>query len=581
MDSTHDQVPAFSAPLADPLYYLRNFHRLLAWVATRYDDLLSDTERAFVAAFGRLPEASQGLLVRLVMRRGTLFRRNRISYPELGDTGQALGPLLALGWLEADPEVDAETLAPLITRAELLRLLGDETAAHSRQSRKPVLVAALAAQRPGARPFSDWCTDDTSPIDDQLLALTIMPVCQRLRLMFFGNLYQDWSTFVLTELGHQRFEPVPLARDSRAFTCREDIDTALALHACREALEAGMAPGDVAALMPPAPTLPWLRARHDRLRYLLGRHFERAEDNDAALACYRHSALPDAAIRRIRVHERSGDAHTALALAREIEAQPPSDEATLQVRRMLPRLLRKAGQPRPSPGAQSSIQAEPAIPAMALTLDKMGPGSRVELAVQAHLEATQPGGTVHYLENALFSSLFGLLCWPAVFAPLPGAFFHPFQSGPADLRHSDFTPRRQALFDACLAPLAADQHRDIILERYHSHQGTQSPFVYWGALTEALLEEALACIPAAHLQLIFRRMLASPERHRSGFPDLVRFFSESAHDAHGLPRYELIEVKGPGDRLQDHQQRWLTFFVRHGIPASVCHVTFTPGCAPS
>jgi len=31
-------------------------------------------------------------------------------------------------------------------------------------------------------------------------------------------------------------------------------------------------------------------------------------------------------------------------------------------------------------------------------------------------------------------------------------------------------------------------------------------------------------------------------------------------------------VKGPGDRLQDHQIRWLQFFAGEGIPASVCYV---------
>lgn len=34
----------------------------------------------------------------------------------------------------------------------------------------------------------------------------------------------------------------------------------------------------------------------------------------------------------------------------------------------------------------------------------------------------------------------------------------------------------------------------------------------------------------------------------------------------------MIEVKGPGDRLQDHQTRWLEFCVDHSIPVSVCYV---------
>jgi hypothetical protein len=34
----------------------------------------------------------------------------------------------------------------------------------------------------------------------------------------------------------------------------------------------------------------------------------------------------------------------------------------------------------------------------------------------------------------------------------------------------------------------------------------------------------------------------------------------------------LIEVKGPGDRLQNNQRRFLEFCVSHGMPVSVCYV---------
>ncbi len=48
-------------------------------------------------------------------------------------------------------------------------------------------------------------------------------------------------------------------------------------------------------------------------------------------------------------------------------------------------------------------------------------------------------------------------------------------------------------------------------------------------------------------------------------PDLIQFWPAEG-------RYRMIEVKGPGDRLQDNQRRWLDFFAAHDIPVSVCHV---------
>lgn len=48
-------------------------------------------------------------------------------------------------------------------------------------------------------------------------------------------------------------------------------------------------------------------------------------------------------------------------------------------------------------------------------------------------------------------------------------------------------------------------------------------------------------------------------------PDLIQFFPEQRG-------YRMIEVKGPGDRLQDNQLRWLDFCAEHGMPVEVCYV---------
>src|SRR5215813_3855607 len=109
----------------DPFYYLSNFERALAWIAERYDDLLDDSEQAFLAAFlrdgMRLPKASRALLVRMLMRKGTLFRTGRLAYAEIGCPVQAAAPLAALGWVDADSGVSLDELFALATRPELQR----------------------------------------------------------------------------------------------------------------------------------------------------------------------------------------------------------------------------------------------------------------------------------------------------------------------------------------------------------------------------------------------------------------------------------------------------------------------------
>ena len=72
---------------------------------------------------------------------------------------------------------------------------------------------------------------------------------------------------------------------------------------------------------------------------------------------------------------------------------------------------------------------------------------------------------------------------------------------------------------------------------------------------------------AQHLKRIFERLLFDLKSNRSGLPDLIQFFPESRH-------YRMLEIKGPGDRIQDNQQRWLEYFLKHGIPAEVIYVSW-------
>ena len=192
----------------------------------------------------------------------------------------------------------------------------------------------------------------------------------------------------------------------------------------------------------------------------------------------------------------------------------------------------------------------------------------VELATRAFL--TEPDAPVHYVENALINSLFGLLCWDVVFLPLPGAFFHEFHSAPADLYTPDFHRRREREFAACFAQLATGEYRQTIRRTFACKVGIQSAFVSWGLLTPELLDVALECLPPAHLERCFQRILLDVKTNRAGFPDLIQFWPRER-------RYRMIEVKGPGDRLQDNQIRWLDYCASHGMPVSVCHVHWAAG----
>jgi hypothetical protein len=119
---------------------------------------------------------------------------------------------------------------------------------------------------------------------------------------------------------------------------------------------------------------------------------------------------------------------------------------------------------------------------------------------------TQSDEPIYYVENSLINALFGLLCWEAIFKPLPGAFFHPFHRGPVDLHSADFRQRRAPEFAASLAALDSGLYRERIRQTYAEKFGIQSPFVVWPVMTAQLLELALTCIPAQHLKHAFERI---------------------------------------------------------------------------
>ena len=545
-------LPVIVNPLDDPFYYLNNFMQVLDWLEHRYADVLSVEEQDFIRDFNRLPRESQALLVRLVMRKGVHFRAGKLSYVEIGDIASAAAPLLTSGWIDEQSPLHIEDLFEVLLKAEILQCFG--SAIDQPKGKKTDWLPALSEQFPEAQSFAQWCP----ALNERLFSLTVMGLCDRLRLMFFGNLYQDWSEFVLADLGIFTYEKVEFCVESRGLRSREDVDACLFLHSCQQQFEAGE---DVAVIVAQINGLqldnPCLQRRRGKLLFQIGQHCERVADFSTALSLYRECAYPGARLRLIRVLERCAEYQLAMDLAAHAEQAPESAAEHQHLSRVLPRLRRKLGGPpikRPAPLAMQRLD---------LQLPRHDPALSVEYYVQAHL--ADESAPVHYVENSLINSLFGLLCWPAIFAPLPGAFFHPFQRGPVDLLNEDFPARRADLFQACLAELDDGRYTQTVRERYSAKWGVQSPFVFWGALSEELLEQALDCLPAEHLKHWFNRLLLDIKANRAGMPDLIQFWPQHK-------TYRMIEVKGPGDRLQDNQLRWLEFCHEHQMPIAVCYV---------
>jgi hypothetical protein len=538
-----DRLPA-------PFYYLDHFHTALSWLKERYGDLLSPAEREFIAEFSRLPRASQALLVRLIMRRGQRFRATKIKYPEIGCLDAAFGALVELNWVDPHPLLSIDDLVKLITRAEMTELFTELPPTLA----KSEVHAVLRKTYTEVRSFEAW----RGNVNERVYWVAIAPLCTQLRILFFGNFRQEWSEFVLADLGIFRYETVPFSNDSRAFSTRRDIETFYSLHECRRRLHEEQPLQEVLAQVPRSSLQhEWLEGRRAKLLFQIARRHERNGDREEALTLYLGCSYPGARLRAIRTLEVAGRHRDAFELTAQAQERPESSAEAQKLERIGTRLERKLG----VPATSRRVAARPER--IDLIVPPPSGGKSVEQIAREHLAENH--APVYYVENGLINSLFGLLCWDAIFAPVSGAFFHPFQFGPMDLFSPTFRVRRVHVFEACFDALEANTYAPRIRQTFRVKKGTQSPFVAWGLLSDELLDHALTCIPAPDLRGYFERLLDNLAENRSGLPDLVQFWPSEQ-------RYRMIEVKGPGDRLQDNQLRWLEFCSHRHISVAVCHV---------
>jgi hypothetical protein len=367
---------------------------------------------------------------------------------------------------------------------------------------------------------------------------------------------------VLQDLGLSRYENYPIDHQHRLFKSREEVDQYWHLLQLREQLELNNSTEaliQLATQLPASCTSEKIQRRRAKLANQLAYELERIGEHALALELYGQSHLPPARERRIRLLEKQADFTAAWALLNDV-LENPRDEQELHVAlRMAPRLAKKL--------AQVFTKKTPAaIPeqhkVLTPLLDGHGNVLRVEEAVRLSLD--EKSTPCVYAENALLLGLFGLWLWPEMFRGIEGAFANPFQAAPLDIHQENFAANRPGIA-ALWKLIESDKHHEHIAHFWEEKFGIVNYFVNWSFLSKELLDLALYCIPAAHLKIVFERLLFDIKNNRSGLPDLIQFYP-------GQKTYRMIEVKGPGDRIQDNQRRWLDYFAQHQIPAEVWYV---------
>ena len=508
--------------------------------------------------FHCLPFAAQCLYVRLISRVGPWFRCRRLVYEELGDLNSAFAALAEADLLLVAQELLVGELGKLYTHAELQQALASSL---ERTKFKDKASLLLAIEKLGLEAAA--LTAQLRNFDGQdIVAPQGAEQVQLLQLLFFGNRRQSLTEFVLSDLGVASYFPYHLDRGQRLFASRIAVDEYLACAALSDCWYTLREEEDAQALLQLSQLVldkdvhcASTENRWFRLCNGLARDLERQGENDRALALYARSLQHPSRERRTRILEKAGRWREALALCDDIRGNPWCEQERDAAARILPRVRRKLQLDVPA-------RAREKFNEMQLCLAQTG--GPVELvAAEALLTQWQ---SVHYVENTLMNTLFGLAFWEQIFAPLPGAFHNPYQSAPGDMYEPGFRQRRQHMLDARLQELRSVPLQQTLCAAYRRYQGYQCRWVNWRYIDIDLVERATSIVPDAHLMAIWERMLFDPGERTGGAFQILLPWDMQPGD------YCLIEIKGPGDALQDSQKRWLRFFQAQAIPASVAWV---------
>ncbi|KAH9813790.1 VRR-NUC domain-containing protein [Melampsora americana] len=175
----------------------------------------------------------------------------------------------------------------------------------------------------------------------------------------------------------------------------------------------------------------------------------------------------------------------------------------------------------------------------------------IEELVLEHYCLDQNWNGIHS-EGSILTTLYSLIFWDILFAPVPGAFETSYQSAPLDLFTDAF----------------AIEIKSNLIKTYEreSLKKTWCIGLNWEKYGLIELLEILECFGMKAMCKILKILSEEYGYRRSGVPDLCLWNYKEK-------KVLFVEVKGPGDRLSETQMAWLDLLsIEIGLNVEVCDV---------
>lgn len=521
-----------------PHYYAQNVLEVFHTVRRQYGDLLSEEETHILTVISTLSTDAIRLFARILSRKGPVFTVEQFQYPEILNIPSAVNELSGLGLIERTPTLASENLLQVLNKSQLRQIFSVSRTDLTKDQLIDHILDSYS-RKSIHRQLHKVMT---------LFELNIADFIEAIQLLYFGNCYQDWSSFVVRDLGVLRLEQYQVDRKHRQFDSRCAINCYLNWSKLRQQLHADRLCMSTIEILELGEELKTSQVNRvvERLRSKLlnqlGRELERRKEITGALNLYANSKLPPARERSMRAYYRLGQLEACENLRQQIFAQEWNQEEL----QFAQRFKRKHEELIPYKFETLNVQS--------LSTD------HIENLVIEHF--TKTGATAWHLENYLPMALFGLAYWSWIYATIDGAFTNSLQIAPHDLYWSEFFEVRSSL-----GPEPIEQSYPLIQKIQQIAQekrGLSNPFINWNVISESLLDTVLATLSEDDIRTLLAIIRQDLRQFRSGFPDL--FVLNPNRSA------SFVEVKGPQDRVQVNQHIWLTELSRTTMNSYVLNV---------
>lgn len=502
------------------------------------------------------------LWVRLVARKGSVFRQDGLAFDDVPDVPGALGELEERDLVHRG--------IPWPRRLQLLRVPELKALLRTRGQRVSGKRAELVERllpRPAPDRIGTWRVSGGSFL-------------RRLERVWFRSGWRDRSSLLLERIGQVKWVDHPITPPVPAFETRgawRDFELALRrLQEPQELLEA------VRDSRPRGVAFRGLDARPKRSKQLMEALRELERQGESARCARDYQALlelgvsrPGAVVQRLaQCLDKTGrpGEGAAVCLAWRERVSAENQPALERTGRRLARKAKKGWPPlaplRKAPERDLVLEMRPGRPR-----PRWGPQEEsIEAAVQRHCAHQQ----VLRAENGLWTTLFGLLFFDLFWVPVPGMLPVPGMDGPLDLGTPSFVAHREARFQDRLAQLAEGEGARLLAEHHAQADRAQVRGVIWQIAPLEVLQ-AVVRGAGAGLAPVMARLGREGWSAQRGLPDLVLVPGPGGAVPDLLPSrlrggLLCVEVKGPTDSLRDAQAVWHDRLLAAGLAVEIWKV---------